>query len=184
MTLRGESVAALVVGVAIDSWGTYRNMTHTKWVCGNSEAFAGGYDTNVPSRITNLGEVQSVCGPGPTGDSANWAFDVTQVGYFREGGWVTQLHLAGDRNYAGVEGLNLANDIGWYLLARHLGRRTDWIGKGGPALNFARGLVHLELGIGNFVAVSHHQNPNTLDLHIPADSNYTAPRWWGRGRRN
>ena len=41
-------------------------------------------------------------------------------------------------------------------------------------------MVHLELGIGNFLTVSHHQNPNTLDLHVPKDSNYTAPRWWGK----
>ena len=67
-----------------------------------------------------------------------------------------------------------------YLFARHLGRRADWIGKCGPALNFGRGIVHLELGIGNFIAVGHDQNPNTLDLHVPKDSSYTAPRWWGK----
>lgn len=178
--LSRASIATLVVGEAIDSWGTYKNMTHPKWICGNSPAFIGGYDTNVPGEISNLGDVQMVCGAGPTGQSANWAFDATRAGYFSEGGWVTQLHLADNRNYAGVEGWNIANDIGWYLFARHLERRTDWISKCGAALNLGRGIVHLDLGVGNFLAVSHHQNPNTLDLHVPKDSNYGAPRWWGK----
>ena len=180
LTLNSMSIATLVAGAAIDSWGTYKNMTHTKWICGNSPAFGGGYDTNVPDQISSLRDVQTVCGAGLAGQSANWAFDATQVGYFSEGGWVTQFHLTGDRNYAGVEGWNLANDVGWYLVARHLGRRTDWIAKCGPALNFGRGFVHLDLGIGNFIAVGHHQNPNTLDLHVPKDSSYTEPRWWGK----
>ena len=174
------SIAALVAGEAVDSWGTYRNLSHTKWICGDSPAFAGGYDTNVPGEISGPRDVQAVCGAGPAGQQANWAFDVSRVGYFSEGGWVTQFGLSGDRNYAGVEGWNLVNDAGWYLIARRLGRRKDWIGKSGPALNFGRGMVHLELGIGNFLTVSHHQNPNTLDLHLPKDSNYTAPRWWGK----
>jgi hypothetical protein len=174
------SIAALVAGEAVDSWGTYRNLSHTKWICGNSPAFAGDYDTNVSGEISSSRDVQNACGLGPAGQSANWAFDVTQAGYFSEGGWVTQLHLAGNRNYAAVEGWNLANDVGWYLIARRLSKRKDWIGKFGPALNFGRGIVHLDLGIGNFIAVSHHQNPNTLNLHVPADSNFTAPRWWGR----
>ena len=59
------------------------------------------------------------------GQQANWAFDVSRVGYFSEGGWVTQFHLSGDRNYASVEGWNLVNDAGWYLIARRLGRRRD-----------------------------------------------------------
>lgn len=180
LTLNRTSIAALVAGEAIDSWGTYRNMTHTKWICGNSPAFAPGYDTNVPSEISSLRDVHTVCGPGPIGQSANWAFDTTRAGYFSEGGWVTQFHLAGDRNYAGVEGWNIANDIGWYLFARRLGKRTDWIGKSGSVLNFARGSIHLRLGIENFTAVSHHQNPNTLDLHVPKDSNYNSARWWGK----
>lgn len=174
------SIAVLVAGEAVDTWGTYRNLSHTRWLCGNSPAFADGYDTNVPSEISGIRDVQTVCGAGPAGQQANWAFDVSRVGYFSEGGWVTQLGLSGERNYAGVEGWNLANDVGWYLVARHLGKRKDWIGKCGPALNFGRGLVHLELGIGNFLAVSHHQNPNSLNLHLPKDSNYTDPRWWGR----
>jgi hypothetical protein len=140
LTLNSMSIATLVAGAAIDSWGTYKNMTHTKWICGNSPAFGGGYDTNVPDQISSLRDIQTVCGAGLAGQSANWAFDATQVGYFSEGGWVTQFHLTGDRNYAGVEGWNLANDVGWYLVARHLGRRTDWIAKCGPALNFGRGL--------------------------------------------
>lgn len=90
---------------------------------------------------------------------------------------MTQFHLASDRNYAAVEGWNLVNDCGWYLVARHLEKRADWMGKWATALNFGRGIVHLKLGIGNLVAVSHHENPNTLDLHVPKDSGYTAQRW-------
>lgn len=180
-TLNKISIAVLAAGEAVDSWGTYRNMTHTKWICGNSPAFDGAYDTNVPGQISSLRDVQSVCGVGPAGQSANWAFDVTRVGYFSEGGWVTQFHLADKRNYAGVEAWNLVNDVGWYLVARRLGKRTDWIGKWGrSALNFERGIVHFDLGIGNFVAVSRDRNPNTLDLYVPKNSNYTAPRWWGK----
>src|SRR5690348_6674014 len=43
LTQNSLSIATLVAGEAIDSWGTYRNMTHTKWICGNSAAFAPGY---------------------------------------------------------------------------------------------------------------------------------------------
>jgi len=179
-TLNTLSVITLVVGEGIDTWGTYRNMTHTKWVCGNSPAFSGAYDTNAPGDISSLNDVMNVCGTGPDGQSANWAFDVTRVGYFSEGGWVTQFHLADDRNFAAVEGWNLVNDFGWYLLARHLETKRNWIGKVGPALNFGRGIVHLDLGIANLLAVKHNQNANTTDLHVPPDSNFTAPRWWGR----
>jgi hypothetical protein len=180
LTLNSVSVATLAAGEAVDSWGTHRNMTHTKWICGNSPAFAGGYDTNVPGEISSLRDVQMLCGAGPAGQSANWVFDATRAGYFTEGGWVTQLHLAGDRDYAAVEGWNLANDVVWYLVARHLGRRTNWVRKCGLALNFGRGFVHLYLGFDNIIAVSNHQNPNTLDLHVPKSSAYAAPRWWGR----
>lgn len=179
LTLNSVSIAALVAGEAVDSWGTYKNMTHVRWVCGNSPAFAGAYDTNAPGEISSLRDVQTVCGAGPAGQSPNWAFDTTRAGYFGEGGWVTQFHLAGDRNYVAVEAWNLVNDVGWELVARRLGRRSGWTGKWGPALNFARGIVHLDLGIENLVAVSHHQNPNKLDLYVPKNSNYTAPRWWG-----
>ena len=180
LSLNTLSVITLVAGEGIDSWGTYRNMTHEKWVCGNSPAFAGAYDTNAPGEISSLNDVMAACGAGPEGQSANWAFDVTRLGYFSEGGWVTQFHLANDRNFAAVEGWNLANDFGWYLLARHLENRKNWIGKMAPALNFGRGIVHLDLGIANLVEVKHNQNANTLDLHVPPDSNYTAPRWWGK----
>lgn len=182
LTLNGLSVTALAAGEVIDSWGTYRNMTHTRWICGNSPAFAGGYDTNVPSEISGIDDVLSVCGSGPGGQPANWAFDVTREGYFSEGGWVTRFHLAGERNFIAVEGWNIANDFGWYLVARHIAKRADWIGKCGAALNFGRGIVHLNLGIGNFIAVSHHQNPNLLDLHVPEGSHYAQPRWWGSRR--
>jgi hypothetical protein len=180
LTLDRLSITTLVAGEVIDSWGTYKNMTHTKWICGSSPAFAGGYDTNVPRQISSLRDVQAVCGVGEVGQSANWAFDVTQAGYFSEGGWVTKFHLASDRNYAAVEGWNLVNDVGWYMVARHLGKRSDWIGKCAPGLNFGRGIVHLNLGIGNFIALRHHRNPNTLDLYVPKDSNYSEPRWWGK----
>ena len=178
----GLSIATLAAGEVIDSWGTYKNMTHARWICGNSPAFAGSYDTNVPSEISSSDDVLSACGPGPGGLSANWAFDVTREGYFSEGGWVTRFHLAGERNFAAVEGWNIANDVGWYLIARRLARRSDWIGKCGAALNFGRGIVHLNLGIGNFIAVSRHDNPNSIDLHVPKDSHFAQPRWWGTGR--
>lgn len=172
-------VLTLIAGEAVDSWGTYRNMTHSGWICGNSAAFSGGYDTNVPAKIASLRDVERVCGTGPAGQTANWAFDVTQNRYFCEGGWVTQLHLAGRRNYAAVEVLNLANDIGWYLIARHLGRRSDWLRKVGPALTFGRGIVHLYLGLDNLTYVAHHRDPNRLNLYLPVGSNFTSPRWWG-----
>jgi len=178
-TLRKVAVGTLIGGELIDSWGTYKNVTHTRWVCGNSPAFNGSYDTNATGELTSLPEVGAVCGIGPAGQSANWAFDVSRLGYFSEGGWVSQWHLSGERNFAGIEGWNLANDVGWYLVARQLEKRKGWIGRSGTALNFARGIVHLQLGIGNFTAIRNHRNPNTLDLHIPKDSHYNSPRWWG-----
>jgi len=180
LSLNNLSVATLIAGEMIDSLGTYRNMTHHKWLCGNSHAFAGSYDTNVPGEITSLQDVKTMCGQGPGGRSANWAFDTTQAGYFSEGGWVTQFHLAGERNFAAVEAWNIGNDFAWYLTARHLERRGGWIGKIGRTLNFSRGIIHIHLGIGNLIAVRHTENPNSLNLHVPQNSNYSAPRWWGK----
>ena len=61
--------------------GHVQNITHTKWICGNSPTFAGMFETNVPGQISSLRNVQTMCGAGPAGQSANWAFDVTQVAY-------------------------------------------------------------------------------------------------------
>src|SRR5215831_9047396 len=90
LTLNNLSIAVLFGGEALDSWSTYRNLTHPRWICGYGPAFGNAvtyisddgrhYD---PQTIQN-----ELCGPGPNGQLANYAFDVTRTGAFTEDGWV------------------------------------------------------------------------------------------------
>jgi len=183
LSLNKLSIAALLGGEELDSWSTYSNLTHQKWICGYSPAFG-----NAVTYISNDGQhydaetIQNVlCGPGPSGQAANYAYDVTRTGAFTETGWVTKLGLAGKRNFAGVEAWNLADDVGQFLIARYLGRRKGPIRRFGAGMNFSRGMVHMECGILNIRFARQNSNPNRWGFHVPDEGVlYAGPRWWGR----
>lgn len=181
--LNNFSIATLIAGEALDSWSTHNNLTHPRWICGYSAAFgdAATYISN-DGRHYDAETIQHVlCGPGPSGQLANYAYDVTRTGAFTEQGWTTQFHLAGNRDFASVEAWNLANDFGQLLVAHYLHKRKGpfrWIG---PAMNFSHGSVHLECGILNIRFAREHSNAGSWQFGVPDESRlYPGPRWWGR----
>lgn len=183
INLNSLSITTLLGGEALDSWSTYRNLTHRGWICGYSPAFG-----NAPTYISNGGRhydaetIQNVlCGPGPSGQIANYAYDATRTGAFTEQGWVTQYHLARNRNFPAIEAWNLADDLGQLLGAHYLHHRKGLIRRLGPALNFSRGAVHLECGILNIRFARIHNNSTTWQFNVPDESRlYPGPRWWGK----
>src|SRR5262249_41206715 len=94
ISLNSFSIAFLFAGEALDMWSTQNNLTHPRWICGYGPAFG-----NAVTYISNDGrqyDAQTIqnelCGPGPSGQLANYAYDVTRTGAFTEDGWVTRLH--------------------------------------------------------------------------------------------
>ena len=177
------SVAVLFTGEALDSWTTYKNLTHPKWICGYSPALGNaityisddgkGYD---PHTIQ-----YDLCSPGPSGQLANYAYDVTRTGAFTETGWASNYHLAGSRNVPAVLAWNIADDAGQMLAAHYLGKRRDMLGRFAPAINLARGAVHLQCGILNLQFARTHNNPGRWQFKVPNESTmFPDPRWWGR----
>src|SRR3569833_71877 len=120
LTLNNASLYFLFAGEALDSWTTYRNLTHPKWICGYSPAFgsAATYISDDGKHYDQRTIQHELCGPGPSGQLANYAYDVTRTGAFTESGWVTNLRLTGNRNVAGVLAWNFADDIGQVLIVR------------------------------------------------------------------
>jgi hypothetical protein len=183
LTLNKISVAVLFAGEALDSWTTYTNLTHPKWICGNSPAFG-----NAVTYISDDGKhydpatiQHDLCGPSPSGQLANYAYDVTRTGAFTETGWATSLRLTGNRNVAGVIAWNVANDVGQMLIARHLAKRRGLIGRLAPGINFVRGLVHIDCGIQNLQFARTNSNATAWQFHLPNEATlYPAPRWWGK----
>jgi hypothetical protein len=183
LTLNKISLAVLFGSEAFDSWTTYRNLTHPKWICGYSPAFG-----NAVTYISDDGKhydphtIQyDLCGPSPSGDLANYAYDVTRTGAFTETGWVRTFGLTSNRNVAGVLAWNIADDIGQMLIARHLAKRHGLIGRVAPAINFARGIVHFDCGIQNLQFARNHTSPSSWNFNLPSEAVlYPTPRWWGR----
>lgn len=187
LTLNNLSVAVLVGSEALDSWTTYRNLTHPKWICGYSPALG-----NAVTYISDDGKhydprtiQDNLCGPSPSGRQANYAYDVTRTGAFTETGWTTSLRLTGSRDSASVIAWNIADDLGQVLAARYLsnrlGRRDGIFRRIAPAFNFARAIVHIDCGIQNLQFARHHSNPSSWDFNLPNQAVlYPAPRWWGR----
>lgn len=177
------SIAVLAAGEALDSWTTYKNLTHPKWICGYSPAFG-----NAVTYISDDGKQYDphtiqyeLCKPGPSGQLANYAYDVTRTGAFTETEWTAKLHLAGQRNAAGVIAWNVADDAGQMLMAHYLGKRRGIIGRFAPGINFARGLVHFECGFLNLQFARTHTDASTWPFHLQNESTlYPGPRWWGR----
>jgi hypothetical protein len=182
-TLNKASVSFLAAGAALDSWTTYRNLTHRKWICGYSPALG-----NAVTYISDDGKhydpqtIQyGLCGPSASGQLANYAYDVTRTGAYTETGWVTTLRLSGNRNVAGVLAWNIADDFGQMLVSRYLGKRRGLTGRIAPTINFARGLVRLDCGIRNVQFARTHKNASTWQFQVPDESNlYPGARWWGR----
>jgi hypothetical protein len=183
LNLNTISIAVLAGGEALDSWTTYKNLTHPKWICGYSPALGSAvtYISDDGKHYDPHTIQFDLCGTGPSGQLANYAYDVTRTGAFTEDGWVTKLHLTGNRNVAGVLGWNVADDLGQLLLARYLGKRKSIIGRIAPGLNFTRGIVHIQCGILNFQFARTHNNPSAWRFHLPSESYlYPNPRWWGK----
>ena len=183
LTLNNLSIAVLFAGEAFDSWSTYSNLTHPRWICGYSPAFG-----TAVTYISDSGEhydpqeIQNeLCGPGPSGQLANYAYDVTRTGAYTETGWVTTLHLAGNRDFGGVLAWNLADDFGQMLAARYLSKKKGIIGKLAPGIDLSHGLVHVDCGVLNVQFARTHSNPNAWQFRLPNESSlYPTPRWWGR----
>lgn len=183
LNLNRFSVAVLVGSEVLDSWTTYNNLTHPKWICGYSAAFGSAvtYVSNDGKRYDPHTIQYDLCGPGPAGQLATYAYDVTRTGAFTETGWVTSARLASGRNAAGVIAWNVADDLGQMLVARYLTRRRGLIGRVAPGLNLARGLVHLDCGIQNIQFARHHRDASAWSFNVPNEAKlYASPRWWGR----
>jgi hypothetical protein len=183
INLNTISIAVLAGGEALDSWTTYNNLTHPKWICGYSPALGSAvtYISDDGKHYDPHTIQFELCGPGPSGQLANYAYDVTRTGAFTEDGWVTKLHLTGNRNVAGVLAWNVADDLGQLLVARYLGKRKSMVRKIAPGINFTRGIVHFQCGILNFQFARTHNNPGAWQFHLPSESYlYPNPRWWGR----
>src|SRR3569833_2048115 len=181
-TQNNASLYFLFAGEALDSWTTYRNLTHPKWICGYSPAF-GSAATNI-SNDRNRYDAHTIqytlCGPDGSGRLANYAYDVTRTGAFTETGWVTKLHLAGNRDVVKVLALNVGDDVGQLLVARYLRRREGIIGKLAPGINFTRGLIHIDCGIRNLQFARANSNATTWQFNLPNEGTlYPGPRWWG-----
>jgi hypothetical protein len=183
INLNNGSIAVLFAGEALDSWTTYNNLTHPKWICGYSPAFG-----NAVTYISDDGKhydpatiKHDLCGPSPSGQPANYAYDVTRTGAFTETGWTTSLRLTGNRNVVGVLAWNIADDVGQMLVTRYLSKRRGIVGRVAPGINFARGLVHIDCGIQNLQFARRHGNPTAWQFHLPNEATlYPGPRWWGR----
>jgi hypothetical protein len=173
----------LAAGEAVDSWSTYSNLSHPKWICGYSPAFgdAATYVSNDGRHYDAQTIQKDLCGPGPSGEAANYAYDVTRNQAFIETGWAASFGLADKRNFWGVEAWNLANDAGQFLIASYVGRR--WLPKGrlGSFVNLTRSAVHLECGILNIRFARRNSNPDKWQFRVPDETQlFPTPRWWGR----
>jgi hypothetical protein len=183
INLTTVSIAVLASGEALDSWTTYKNLTHAKWICGYSPALGSAvtYISDDGRRYDPHTIQFDLCGTSPSGQLANYAYDVTRTGAFTEDGWVTKFHLTSNRNVAGVLAWNVADDLGQLLVARYLGKRRSMIRRLAPGINFTRGIVHLQCGVLNFQFARTHSNPSTWQFHVPSESYlYPTPRWWGK----
>jgi hypothetical protein len=183
INLNTVSIAVLAGGEALDSWTTYKNLTHPRWICGYSPALGNAvtYISDDGKRYDPHTIQFELCGTGPSGQLANYAYDVTRTGAFTEDGWVTKLHLTSNRNVAGVLAWNVADDVGQLLVARYLEKHRGMIRRIAPGINFTRGIVHIQCGILNFQFARTHNNPSTWQFHLPRESSlYPNPRWWGK----
>jgi len=88
INLNTISIAVLAGGEALDSWTTYKNLTHPRWICGYSPALGNAvtYISDDGKRYDPHTIQFELCGTGPSGQLANYAYDVTRTGIHR--GWL------------------------------------------------------------------------------------------------
>ena len=183
LTWNNTSVSVLLAGEALDSWTTYTNLTHHKWICGYSPAFGNAvtYISDDGKRYDPPTIQHDLCGPSPSGRLANYAYDVTRTGAYTETGWVTTMGLSNNRNASGVLAWNIANDVGQIFVARYLAKRSKLVRRIAPGINFARGIYHFDCGIQNIQFARTHSNASTWQFRLPNEATlYPGPRWWGR----
>ena len=185
LTAYNESVVALVVGEAVDTWGTHRNMTHPKFVCGYNLILGGGGAISTTENVLyDLYQIQALCGPSPLGEKANYAYDTTQLnGMFTEIGLAAKWGIAGNRDFARVEAADITSDILHALVVKYLNKKGGWRGKIGNATLLFHAEEHFRLGIGNFRTVASNNDPNTVFRNYPNEMPIfadTFTRWWGK----
>jgi hypothetical protein len=181
--LNRSSVIVLFAGETFDAWTTYNNLTHPKWICGYSPALGSAVTyVSDDGKHYDPHTIQfELCGTGPSGQLANYAYDVTRTRAFTEDGWVTKFHLTGNRNVAGVLAWNVTDDLGQMLVARYLAKRRGKIRQIAPGINFTRGIVHIQCGILNLQFARTHNDPGAWQFHVPNESYlFPNPRWWGK----
>jgi len=181
LTAYNFSLLALAAGETVDSWGTHRNMTHPKWLCGFDPEPGFGYAISSNDQILyGVSDVKNICGVSPAGVQPNYMFDVTQTTSFTEVGWTAKWGLAGNRNFVGVEVWNLGNDVVQAVIAHYLHRKGGLIGKIGAAMNYGRGINHAKLGIENFIYVSRNATPAQWAKNNREGFSWSPPYWWGK----
>jgi hypothetical protein len=180
LTAYGESVAALVSSEVVDSVGTYKNMTHPKFLCGYS-AVLGSNSAAISTTEIGIGmqQIGNLCG-APNGRSVNFAYDVTQIGMFTETGLAVKWRLAGNRNYARVEIADITSDVIHVVVVGYLNKKGKWWSRVGNATLLFHAEEHLRLGIGNFQLPNDpnavfRDHPNVLPPWADA-----FPSWWGK----
>jgi hypothetical protein len=177
---------------ALDTLGTFRNMTHRRWLCGFTPLAGNGVMINghlfSPGSDSGAGTLARLCGVAQLAAGENYAVDVTKYDEsFTEGGWTVQMGLAGRRDFPAVEAWNLALDGVGVVAQRFLPAtgRGRWARRVFIALNYAHGAAHVGGGVQclNFVD-SPKQTANGF-FESRADAAemvkiYPGPRWWGR----
>ena len=182
LTAYNASVATLIVGEVVDTWGTHRNMIHPKFLCGYNATPGFGAAISTAKGDIGFQQIQSLCGE-PGGRSANFAYDVTQLGMYVEGGWAAKWGLAGNRDFARVAIANITNDLLHAVVIKYLSKKGGWRGKIGNATLLFHGEEHLRLGIANLRFVANNNDPSAVFQNHPnqmpiwADS---TPCWWGK----
>jgi hypothetical protein len=183
-TTYNMSIAALAVGEAIDTWGTHRNMTHPKFLCGYDPVLGGGGAISTTEGGTyDLYQLQALCGSS-NGLQANYAFDVTQLhGMFTDGGWAVKWGLAGNRDFVRVTVIDITGDLLHALAMKYLSKKGGWRSKVGNATLLLHAEEHIRLGIDNLRFVADNNDPNTVFKNHPNQMPMwtdSTPQWWGK----
>lgn len=183
---------AIVLAAAetFDAIGTHENMTHSQWLCGYDPQLGTTYrigsSTYQPNDAAAIRTITTLCGSSPFGPNENYTDDVTLIDEsFTEGGWAAKF--VNNRNYAGVELLNIALDGTGLAVGRLIPNRGKmrWVKAVVTAVNYAHSVGHVYDGIQNFQFVdgSRQKADNFYEVR-PQASWYTSifprPRWWGK----
>jgi hypothetical protein len=180
----------LAAAEALDAIGTHENMTHSLWLCGYDPQLGTTYriggSTYQPNDGAAIRTFTTLCGPSPSGPNGNYVDDVMLIDKsFTEGGWAARF--VNNRNYAGVEFLNIALDGAGLAVGRLIPNRGKmrWVKAIVMAVNYAHSFGHVYDGIQNiqFVHDPRQKADNFYEARSQAAS-YAGvvprPRWWGK----